>query len=97
MKATVAQTHEFKVTKRDLEEITQASKSRIKRQQTDRRVVQAGGTLYARDAREAVIACNNKDQKGGAKGRTATQGEPSAAPPAPPPFEITQWLMPETS
>ncbi|KAF2176829.1 hypothetical protein K469DRAFT_396100 [Zopfia rhizophila CBS 207.26] len=63
LKGTIAQAAELKQAKQDLADITNARQRRQKRQQTDRRQIQSGGILYAKDGREAVIERNKKDGK----------------------------------
>ena len=50
IRGTLAQVVKHIVTKRDHEEITEATKLRDKRQKVDQRVVQKGGAISEKDA-----------------------------------------------
>lgn len=65
---TITQSAELRVAKRDLYNITKAAESHTKRQQTDQGLVQKGGVIYAKDAREAVITKCSGIIKGTSKG-----------------------------
>ena len=78
--------------KRDLSDVQRAVEERQKRQQRDGRVVQSGGTVYAKDGREAVLKRKQQAEEKAAATAERAQKRRKAKEIIPPSDPFIHWV-----